>query len=423
MTTFDMSDAAYAQTPNDARHAKKMTDEVYGSTDVRSYSQAQIQAIHSVTSDCGLPGVHLFDSDKQHDGIVSGALRVGGELLHGAVDELFHDPGKLLQDVAVGAVATAVGAALLPEAAVGLAGAAAIGAVGLGLDVALGGNPIQQAGDFIHNTGTFIHDAGIVADPDGHSDKEVYLAHQSVHDAGGATMEVAATTVGGVGGVMAAPLVRAGAIAAYDAAAPVVSDAAGAALASVQPTVDAVSGVAAKVGTKAMEHINPMVSSVSDAASSAIGRIRPVVSNVADAAMERINPIMTGAAKFFAKSEAQTAESAATAATERGIVDDAATSAWPGAQSARLTGEDLLTRASIEAGRVGEPGGGFTYAVRNFTDEQEIRNYVQALAARSPGRGEELIKAILEEGQTGSRMPGTAGIWLDEALRTIPRDA
>lgn len=375
---FEACDATYAHSAGDGQQADHMLAEVYHQDDFHGYSRAQIQAIHSVTSDCLLPGVHLFDSDGLHDGVLSGAARVVGEMASGVVDEVTHNPLELLKNVAIGAGIGLVATALAP---VGLVGAAVAGAVVIGADIAMGGNPIEQVGDMIEGVGDFVHDAGIVANPDGHSKVEIAEAREGVHEAGEFTAELAAGAVGAGLGSLAAPMARAGAVAAYDAAAPVVSN-------------------ATKVAAESFEAAGANVASVA--------------TNVGSAAMERINPMMSAASRFFSKAEATEL-----AAAERAYLDDAATQAWPGAQSARLVGDDLLNRSVIEAARVGEADG-FTYALRRFTQEAEIRNYVRALVARHPGEVRFIAEEVARVGGGGAKMPGTAGIWMDEIVRHWP---
>lgn len=43
-----------------------------------------------------LPGIQHFDSEGRHDGIVSGALRIGADLLQRADNEAVHHPDRLL---------------------------------------------------------------------------------------------------------------------------------------------------------------------------------------------------------------------------------------------------------------------------------------------------------------------------------------
>lgn len=397
---LETGDASYVQHSGESRHSENLLREVYQQGDMRSYSPAQIQAIHSVTSDFGLPGLHLFDSDGLHDGILSGAGRVVGEMASGVVDEAIHNPLGLLRDAAIGAGIAVVATALAP---IGLVGAAAVGVAALGVDIAMGGNPIEQVGDLFEGVGDFMHDAGVVANPDWHSNAEVLDAHEGVHEAGEFTAELAAGAAGAGIGSLAAPLVRTGAIAAYDAAAPAVSGAARVAMESVQPAVSTVGRVATNAGNVAMEHIAPVLE-----------RVGPTVANISSGAMERLNPMMSSASRLFSRAGAGEAMAA-----ERTFVDDAATQAWPGAQSARLVGEDLLDRSVIEAARVGESDG-FTYALRRFTEEAEIRNYVRAALVRYPGQAQIMAEEVAHVGAGGANMPGTAGIWMDEIVRHWP---
>ncbi len=161
--SIEAYDASFASSSGEARQSEHLLQEVYADGDYRNYSQAQVQAIHSVTSDVGLPGVHLFDSDNQHDGIISGALRIGADLIQGAAEEVVNHPDRLLTNLAIGAAVGAI--AVIASPAVLMAGAAvgvAAGAAYVGVELANGNNPLEGVGDFIE-------DCGVVANPDGHS--------------------------------------------------------------------------------------------------------------------------------------------------------------------------------------------------------------------------------------------------------------
>ncbi len=210
--SFETCDASsyQAHSSSDGNQSENLLREVYGNGDLHSYSQAQIQAIHSVTSDVGLPGIHLFDSDGQHDGIISGALRIGGDLLQGAAEEVVHHPERLLTNLAIGAAVGAIAVVATP--AVLLAGAAAGAAIGagyVGMELANGNNPLEGVGDFFD-------DCAVVANPDGHSAYEIDRAHETVQAGGGVMLEVAAGAVAGNYGAAAMSAARAGSMAAIE---------------------------------------------------------------------------------------------------------------------------------------------------------------------------------------------------------------
>ncbi len=381
--SFEACDASFAPAATDGRQAEYMLQEVYSSGDGQNYRQEQIQAIHSVTSDVNLPGIHLFDSDNQHDGIISGALRIGADLLQGAAEEVVHHPDRLLTNLAVGAAVGAI--AVIASPAVLLAGAAvgvAAGAAYVGVEMANGNNPFEGVGDFIE-------DCSVVANPDGHSAFEVSRAHETVQAGGGVMLEVAAGAAAGVGGAALTTAARAGSMAALETA--VVSD--------------VLEAPAQRL----------LLTGPSSEVAAAQTAERTVVQNVGSAGGDVIEGTIVRAASGADDAVVQAAR------TYDGQIG---TSASPGFNpSQRLTGDALLARLEQEKVLSGYPHDWQQFAVRNLRNPEEIREFVRAAQSRDFANSPEELLAYLDRKVfMGNRVPaGTEDVWEAELarLRTV----
>lgn len=372
--SIEAYDASFASSSGEARQSEHLLQEVYADGDYRNYSQAQVQAIHSVTSDVGLPGVHLFDSDNQHDGIISGALRIGADLIQGAAEEVVNHPDRLLTNLAIGAAVGAI--AVIASPVVLMAGAAvgvAAGAAYVGVELANGNNPLEGVGDFIE-------DCGVVANPDGHSAYEIDRAHEGVQAGGGVMLEVAAGAVAGNYGAAAMSAARAGSMAA------------------IETTV-----VRDVLETPAQRLLLAGPSTE-----------RTVVQGAA-AAAENVETTIVRAANVGDDVVARAAR------TYDGQIG---TSAAPGFDpTQRLTGEVLLNRLELERNLSGYPHSWPQFAVRNLRNPEEIGEFVRAAETRLfADKPEELLAYLDTKVFMGNRVPaGTEAAWEAELarLRTV----
>lgn len=372
--SIEAFDAPPAPVVGDGRQAEHMLQEVYADGDYRGYSQAQVQAFHSVTSDVGLPGVHLFDSDNQHDGIISGALRVGADLLQGAAEEVVHHPDRLLTNLAIGAAVGAI--AVIASPVVLMAGAAvgvAAGAAYVGVELANGNNPLEGVGDFIE-------DCGVVANPDGHSAYEIDRAHEGVQAGGGVMLEVAAGAVAGNYGAAAMSAARAGSMAAIETT--VMADALEAPAQRLLLTGPNTERTVAQGVVTASENVETTIVRAANAGDDVVAQ------------------------------------------AVRTYDGQIGTSAAPGFDPAhRLTGEALLNRLELESSLSGYPHRWPQFAIRNLRNPEEISEFVRAAENRMfANKPEELLEYLDAKIFMGNRVPaGTEAAWEAELarLRTV----
>jgi hypothetical protein len=166
-------------------------------------------------------------------GFIHKTEAVVGDIASGCVDEVIHHPGRVLENVAIGAVA-AVGATLLaPELLV----AAAVVGIGAGVyEVAKHG-------------GEWVNAADVVANPNGHTAQEQKAAHDTLHGVGGGITDLAAGLAGGGLGSLGVKV--AGELVGGEVAAEVTAGRAGATEAAAGRTAttgDAAAGKAATTG-------------------------------------------------------------------------------------------------------------------------------------------------------------------------------
>lgn len=161
----------------------------------------------SLATSLHLPGLHLVDDHQaqaaavakpvpaHHPNFFEEVGNVAAELGKGAVDEIVHHPGHVLQvaaeglaaGVVIGAVGTAVVAAGIVSAPVLAVGGAVVG-VGL-----LAAQVAPHAGEIIHNT-------AVVADPTAHTAAEIAQSRLAVEHYGGVALDGTVGMVAGMAG-------------------------------------------------------------------------------------------------------------------------------------------------------------------------------------------------------------------------------
>ncbi|HEY9714209.1 MAG TPA: hypothetical protein V6C72_12120, partial [Chroococcales cyanobacterium] len=121
-----------------------------------------------------------------HDlGFWQTAGSVIGDMVHGAVDEVVHHPGQILEAAAVGVAAGAVGAvalATVPEVAAVVGGAMLI----------------YQGAELVSHVPEWYHDAKVIAHAGENSAEDVAKAHQAFQTVGADTAVIGAGLAGSV---------------------------------------------------------------------------------------------------------------------------------------------------------------------------------------------------------------------------------
>jgi hypothetical protein len=141
-----------------------------------------------------LPDLQIDHHESGFMHFVHGAEAVGADLAKGAVDELIHHPGQVIEAALTGLAVGTVAALAAPELAVGLAiGGAAVGAYELATHV-----------------GGWIHSADVVSNTQDHSAAEVALAHQDLQNVGGGGVLIGAGMLGAMDGDALAGVMRSG---------------------------------------------------------------------------------------------------------------------------------------------------------------------------------------------------------------------
>lgn len=93
--TFESCEAVAVRRYSDNRAEDRFAREVYGDSG-QGFRPDKLKLSKGSAGDSDLPGIQLFDSEGRHDGIVSGALHIGADLLQGADNEAVHHPDRLL---------------------------------------------------------------------------------------------------------------------------------------------------------------------------------------------------------------------------------------------------------------------------------------------------------------------------------------
>lgn len=359
--TYEAFEAVAVQPYSDNRADNRFAQEVYGDSRQDFLVEKQ-KKDKSNSSDSDLPGIQLFDSEGRHDGIISGAMRIGADLLQGAANEAVHHPDRLLGNIAISA---AVGALAVISTPAVLIGGAAIGVAAIGIGVLNGHNPVEAVGDFIS-------DCGVVANPDGHSAYEVARAHETVQAGGGVMLEVGVGALAGSAGAAAMSAMRSGSVAAIET--------------SVMPSaIESAETRLLANGTRG---------------------------GVIDAEFTVVDDLAARASSAIDDTVAQAPR------TYDGNVGTSASAGFDAAR--RLEGQALLARLQEEAVAAGYPYSYEQFAIRNLRDGQDIRTFVGALEERHTPR--QIFEYLNHKVFAGNRvMHGTEGAWEAELarLRTV----
>ena len=183
-------------TTHDAAHRilHEQHDTMTSGASMRAATAADSAALvnSSALPDLQIDG-HDSHSAPQESGFmhfIHGAQAVVSDLATGAVNEVIHHPGQVIEAAATGLAIGTVAVLAAPE----VVAAAAVAGVAVG------------AYELATHVGGWIHDADVVSNTQDHTAAEVAAAHQGLQDVGGGAVLIGAGVAGSFG---AAPLVGA----------------------------------------------------------------------------------------------------------------------------------------------------------------------------------------------------------------------